>query len=374
MVNPAIFLELLKDNGIGFFTGVPDSLLKSFCACVQDSVKETNHIININEGAAIALGAGYHIATGKTPLIYMQNSGLGNATNPLLSLVDKEIYSIPMLLLIGWRGSPGLADEPQHLKQGRITLSLLDVMEIPYWTIDPQTEEIPQLLDKVFYKIRQVKAPVAIVVKKNTFEKYNPKSVDRKKLKLSRERAIQLVTEKLSEADVIVSTTGKISRELFEYRKKNARGHQRDFLTVGSMGFASQIAFGITIGKAHKNVYCFDGDGAMLMHMGNLALIGENKRKNFKHVLFNNGAHDSVGGQPTLGFNIDFLKIAENAGYKSVFRARTEEQLNQSLQDFISCDGPSLFEIQVKLGSRDDLIRPDISPKENLEMLKRFLD
>jgi phosphonopyruvate decarboxylase len=373
MITPKHFYTQLKNNGVSFFTGVPDSLLKEFCSFLTENIFEKDHIINVNEGAALSLGAGIHLATGKIPLIYMQNSGLGNIINPLLSLVDKEVYSIPMLLLIGWRGEPNVKDEPQHFKQGRVTISLLDSMEIPYKIIGPETDNISLIVNDILKEIREKKAPCAIVVKKNTFEKHFSNSNKKNEISLSREKAIKTVVGCLLHSDVVVSTTGKISRELFEYRKENKQSHSHDFLTVGSMGHASQIALGIALQSQNRNVYCFDGDGAALMHMGSLAIIGNKQCDNFKHIIFNNGAHDSVGGQPTIGFEVGFANLARTVGYQTALLAKTSDEIIKNIEIIKKSHGPAFLEIHVQKGARKDLGRPSVTPIENKVAFMDFL-
>ena len=291
MIQPQAFIEKLRQGGVEFFAGVPDSLLKNLCAYITDNVSRENNIIAANEGGAVALAAGYYLATGKTGCVYMQNSGEGNAVNPLLSLMDAEVYRMPLLLVIGWRGEPGVHDEPQHVKQGKVTLSLLETMGIPYAVLDENWEG--QVVEALRV-IQETNGIYALIVRKGTFEEYMLQRESLSSLPLSREEAIQIVVDKLKKDDIVVSTTGMISRELFEYREAKGQGHAHDFLTVGSMGHASQIALGIALQKPKRRVVVFDGDGAMLMHMGGMAIIGDYCPKNLVHIVFNNGAHDSV--------------------------------------------------------------------------------
>jgi len=365
MIQAESFFNLLQNNGIEFFTGVPDSLLKNICAFISDNVSKENHIIAANEGGAVALGAGYHLATGKVPLIYMQNSGMGNATNPLLSLVDKKVYSIPILLMIGWRGEPGIKDEPQHIKQGEVTTKLLDAMDIPYEVLPDNFGKVKIVIEKSIDYVKENNRPFAFVVKKNTFAPYELKNKIKTNFEMTREDAIKIVVDSLDDNDIIVSTTGKTSRELFEYRTELKQGHENDFLTVGSMGHTSQIALGIALKKPNRQVYCFDGDGAVIMHTGSLGIIGAAAPKNFKHIVFNNGAHDSVGGQPTIGFNTDFGKIAEGFGYKKVFKVETKHELIETFKKFSKLEGASLLEICINKGARKDLGRPTTTPSQN---------
>ena len=325
MIETEYFYKKLVESGVGFFTGVPDSLLKDFCAYITDKTEEQNHIIAVNEGTAVALACGYHLATGSIPLVYMQNSGIGNAVNPLLSLADMEVYNIPLVLVIGWRGEPGVHDEPQHVKQGKVTCSLLEAMGIPYAVLESAEEGANRQIETCFDTIKKTQSPYAFVIRKDTFAPYTLQK-EESKATMTREEAIELISS--IRDGVIVSTTGMISRELYELREKeNPASHERDFLTVGSMGHASSIALSIALQRPKLQVTCLDGDGAALMHMGAIASIGTKKPRNFCHIVFNNGAHDSVGGQPTIAPFIDLPAIARACGYVHVYQARTKEEL-----------------------------------------------
>ncbi|MEO8666059.1 MAG: phosphonopyruvate decarboxylase [Ignavibacteria bacterium] len=373
MISAKDFFEILQRNNINFYTGVPDSLLKDFCAYVTDNVSAEDHIINSNEGAAIALASGCYIATGEPALVYMQNSGLGNAINPLLSLADPEVYSIPMLLMIGWRGEPGKKDEPQHKKQGRVMLKMLEAMEIPYDIINGSSEKIDETIAGACNYIKEKNSPHALIISEGTFEEYLLQKDISSSYPLSREEAIEIILSNISANDVIVSTTGKTSREIFEYREKNEQGHQNDFLTVGSMGHCSQIGFGIALKHKEKQIFVIDGDGALIMQMGSLSVFGSEAPENFKHIVINNGAHDSVGGQPTAGFRINFPGIASANGYKLTLTAETKEQIESEFIKLKQSRGPSLLEIRVHKGARKDLGRPTVSPVENKNSLMKFL-
>ena len=370
MLDVFAFYNALTNQGIEFFTGVPDSILKGFCTYLSNH-KNENHIVAANEGGAIGLATGYHLATGKIPLVYMQNSGLGNAVNPLVSLVDSSVYSIPMLLLIGWRGEPGTNDEPQHIKQGEITLKLLDLLGIPYLMLLDSNEEaekcvkesIRRLKPQHYFNSGQIytkNRPVALIVKKYTFGLYEMRPNSIRYSKLVREEAVKTVHYSLDEYSIIVSTTGKISREVYEQRNN----FYKYFYNIGAMGHTSQIALGIARSKPDKQVYCFDGDGAAIMHMGALGIIGSSRAKNFKHIIFNNGCHDSVGGQPTCGFAISFTDIARACGYTLALQAKTEDEVKKKIQLLKLADGPAMLEIIVKKGARDNLERPKILLKE----------
>ena len=372
MIRPEFFIEALREKGIDCFAGVPDSLLKNICAYITDHFDAAHNIIAANEGAAVGLAAGHYLATGQPACVYMQNSGEGNIINPLASLTDPEVYNIPVLLLIGWRGRPGVHDEPQHVKQGKVTTGLLNVMGVNYEVLTKEEDKAAKQIDKAAKALAN-KEVFALVIEKDTFEDYKLQNVEVNDLEMSREEAIQTVAAALDEKDCIVSTTGMISRELFEYRVARDQGHERDFLTVGSMGHASQIALGIAMAKADRKVWCFDGDGAAIMHMGSMAIVANKAPKNYIHVVFNNGAHDSVGGQPTVGLKIDLPAVAKAVGYKATYSVDNKADLSVILSEAKHLEGPILVEVKVKKGNRKDLGRPTTTPIENKEALMAFL-
>lgn len=372
MLNCENFYQYLLEKNINFFTGVPDSLLKSFCSYLMDNAGQ-NHIISANEGNAIALAAGHYLASGNIALVYMQNSGIGNAINPLASLVDPEVYSIPVLMLIGWRGEPDVKDEPQHIKQGKVTTSLLEALSISYDILPSSSEEAKICLDKAYSYMQENNSPYALIVRKDTFEKYSLQNKVKNDYPVSREETIKCIVDSLSPEDIIVSTTGKASRELFEYRNYLHQEHDKDFLTVGSMGHSSSIALGIAKENKNRKVYCLDGDGALIMHMGSLAIIGLQSPKNFNHIILNNGCHESVGGQPTVGFNVDMQLLAKACGYKNVYRANSLEDIKNSLKLLKDSAGPSFLEIRINSLSREDLGRPNISPIDNKKNFIKFI-
>lgn len=373
MISPKFFIDKLGSLGIDYFAGVPDSLLKNICAYISDNMDAQHNIITANEGGAIGLATGYHLATGKIGCVYMQNSGEGNIINPLASLTDKEVYNIPVLLLIGWRGRPGVHDEPQHVKQGKITTGLLNVMGINYEVLAKDEEKASKQIEKVVSLMKATNEVYALVIEKDTFDTYTLQNIELNNFTMTREEAIQLVASATDIKDAVVGTTGMISRELFEYRESVNEGHERDFLTVGAMGHASQIALGIAMEKPERTIWCFDGDGASIMHMGSIAIVANKAPKNYVHVIFNNGAHDSVGGQPTVGLNIDFPQIAKALGYKTTFSVDTKDTLNEVLKTVKAIEGPILLEIKVKKGNRKDLGRPTTTPIQNKEALMNFL-
>ena len=373
MVRPDFFVNTLKDLGIDFYAGVPDSLLKNICAYIPDNLPAQQNIIAANEGGAMGIAAGYHLATGKIPVVYMQNSGEGNIINPLASLTDKEVYNIPILLVIGWRGRPGVKDEPQHVKQGKVTTGLLNVMGINYAILPKEESEAAKQIKIAVDYMKVTNECYAIVIEKDTFDSYKLQNAVKNDFPMTREEAIQKVAANIEDTACIVSTTGMISRELFEARTAWNQGHERDFLTVGSMGHASQIALGIALQKPERKVYCFDGDGATLMHMGNMAITASMNCKNYVHVVFNNGAHDSVGGQPTVGLKIDLCGVAKAVGYKATYSVDTMEQLETILTEMKKEEGPVFLQVCVKKGNRKDLGRPTTTPVQNKEALMAFL-
>lgn len=372
MIRPEFFIEALREKGIDCFAGVPDSLLKNICAYITDHFDAAHNIIAANEGAAVGLAAGHYLATGQPACVYMQNSGEGNIINPLASLTDPEVYNIPVLLLIGWRGRPGVHDEPQHVKQGKVTTGLLNVMGVNYEVLAKEEDKAAKQIDKAAKALAN-KEVFALVIEKDTFEDYKLQNVEVNDLEMSREEAIQTVAAELGEKDCIVSTTGMISRELFEYRVAQGQGHERDFLTVGSMGHASQIALGIAMAKPDRRVWCLDGDGAAIMHMGSMAIVANKAPKNYIHVVFNNGAHDSVGGQPTVGLKIDLPAVAKAVGYKASYSVDNKADLSGILSEAKNLEGPILVEVKVKKGNRKDLGRPTTTPIQNKEALMAFL-
>ena len=339
------FVSCLGEEGVSFFTGVPDSLLKSFCAYVTDTCGE-NHVIAANEGGAVGLAVGHYLATGKPALVYMQNSGQGNAVNPLASLADPDVYSIPMVLLVGWRGEPGVKDEPQHVKQGKVTVSLFETLGIPTEILPDDESAALELTKKMVERGVFESRPVALIVRKGLFAEYKLQNRKPDIAALPREQAIEEVLKSLPNDAVVVSTTGMISREVYETRERLGQDHSRDFLTVGSMGHAIMIALGIARSQPTRPVFCLDGDGASIMQMGNMAIAGQSGYSNLTHIVFNNAAHDSVGGQPTVGASIDLPAIAASCGYNRE-------------------GSPTFTEIKVAKGARKDLGRPKEPPQVN---------
>ena len=352
--------------GAEFYTGVPDSQLRPLCDYLMNTygTEPLHHVIAANEGNAAALAAGYHLATGKTPVVYLQNSGEGNIINPAASLLHRQVYGIPAVFVVGWRGEPGDHDEPQHIYQGAVTLRLLEDLEIAHFEIGPETEE--EAVREAMEQFRPILAEggsVAFVIGKGGLT-YEGKAIYQNSYKMTREEAVRQIARAAGE-DVVVSTTGKASRELFEFRAESGGGHSRDFLTVGSMGHASSIALGIALHRPDKRVWCLDGDGAMLMHMGAMAVIGQSCPGNLIHVVLNNGAHESVGGMPTAAGGLDLPGIARACGYPRAVTVETPEALEAALAEARARQELCLMEVKCAIGARADLGRPTATPREN---------
>ncbi len=374
MVDPEAFLAALEANGINFVAGVPDSLLSDVCGAISSKLPPDRHVIAANEGAAIGLAIGYHLATGQPGLVYLQNSGLGNAINPLASLADPAIYAIPMVLMVGWRGEmledgTQRSDEPQHVTQGRITLDQLRVLGIPYRIVDAGTT-IQDCVRATAEQARRESRPIALVVRKGTFSAYRLAG-GANAAALSREAAIAALVAALPGTVPIVSTTGMASRELFELRAAAGTGHQRDFLTVGGMGHAVSIASGIALARADAKVVCLDGDGAMLMQLG--ALTESAVLPNLVHVVLNNAAHDSVGGQPTAATRLSLTEIARSCGYSRILTAHDATTVAASVGEALEHAGSVFLEIVCRRGARGDLGRPTRTPLENKRVFMDFL-
>lgn len=371
----SVLLDECRKAGIDFYVGVPDSFLKGLCDELFDrfGTDGPSHVVAHNEGGAIGLCAGHYLATGKPALCYMQNSGLGNTVNPLTSLTDPQVYAIPCLLVVGWRGEPGVKDEPQHIKQGAVTLSQLDLLGIPYAVLSADTseEKFRDLFAGLLAALRQGKV-AALVARKGALVSDRHPAYGNDAV-LSREDAAEIILRAAAPSDCFVSTTGKLSREVFELREKLGQDHRRDFLTVGSMGHASMIALGVAESKPDRRVWCLDGDGAVMMHLGSLALIGRRAPKNLVHVVVNNGAHETVGGMPVCSGALNITALAEAAGYRRVLKAGTAESLRQALEDAAYAEGPVLLEVRCACGARKDLGRPTTTPVQNRDAFMDFL-
>lgn len=366
--------SLLKIIGADFYTGVPDSQLKALCNYLMNTygIDPQHHVIAANEGNCTALAAGYHLATGRIPVVYMQNSGEGNIINPVASLLSEKVYAIPMVFIVGWRGEPGVHDEPQHIYQGEVTIRLLEDMDIKTFIIgqDTSESEVEEVM-KAFRVLLNAGKNVAFVIRKGALT-YDEKTIYRNDNKMTREEIIQHIV-KISGEDPIVSTTGKASRELFERRVANGQSHKYDFLTVGSMGHSSSIALGVALNKPNIKIWCIDGDGAVLMHMGAMAVIGANAPQNLIHVVINNGAHETVGGMPTVAADIDLVAIAKACGYTNAISVNTFAALDKELENAKNRNELSLIEVKCSIGARDDLGRPTTTALENKENFMEYL-
>ena len=371
----SFLLDTCIGAGIDFFTGVPDSLLKALCNELYSryGTDSDTHMVAHNEGGAIALCAGHYMASGRPGLCYMQNSGIGNAVNPLASLMDPDVYSIPVLMIIGWRGEPGVKDEPQHVKQGKITVSQLELMGIPFRIISEDTsdEEFLAGFRDLLEEMNHGK-PAAFVVRKGALKSAVSPHYGNS-YTMTREKAVSHILSSSSDKDVFVCTTGKLSREVFELRESRGEDHSRDFLTVGSMGHASMIALRIAVEKPDRRVWCLDGDGATLMHLGALPVVGRRMPGNLIHVIMNNGAHETVGGMPVCSGSMNIPALAAAAGYPSVFTADSEIAVDGILKKAFVAPGPVLLEIKCACGARPDLGRPTTTPVQNRDALMEYL-
>ena len=364
MIEAKDFVRWLDEEGVNFFAGVPDSLLKEFGTYVHQELPPERHLIAANEGNAVAVAMGYHLRTGSTPLVYLQNSGIGNTVNPLLSLVDPDVYAIPMVLLVGWRGQPGVKDEPQHVKQGRVMTTMLDGMDINWTVVPTDAVEARQLVVEAIQDARERLAPHVLLVEKGTFASVSTLSKSVVDFPTREEVVVEVATA-IGTGVPIVSTTGMLSRELFEYRAQNGLDGSFDFLTVGGMGHASSIALGIGLAAPDDEVWCLDGDGALLMHMGSLGVAGDHAPRKYFHVVFNNEVHDSVGGQPTSITAVDIPALASSCGYVWTGRCETVSEVRSLIESMRAAGGPSLLEVRVRPGSRSDLGRPTRTPRES---------
>ncbi len=358
MIDQQKFHEFLENEGVKFITGVPDSLLNDFCLYASTNLPNDRHVIAANEGNAIALAVGNHIATGNVPLVYMQNSGLGNAINPLLSLTNKEVYAIPLVLLIGWRGDPEIKDHAHHKKQGELTPILLNSMGIPYKVIENDSIDYSDIIHWAVKTATELSGPTAILAKKGTLTKIKKQLPDQtqSKFEMNREIAIHCILENVPAESIFIATTGRATRELYELRNILGQNHNLDFLNVGSMGHCSSIATGIALAAKNRLIVCLDGDAAVIMHLGSLTTAGKLKPSNLLHVVLNNGVHESVGGQPSAGFIANLTKIAENSGYKTIGNSvNTKKNLEEAIKELLDTDGPKFIDIHIRQGIRSDI-------------------
>jgi phosphonopyruvate decarboxylase len=365
MISPERFVDNLAEQGVTFYTGVPDSLLKQLNAHILHALPRERHVIAANEGAAVGIAIGHYLRTAKPAVVYLQNSGFGNMVNPLLSLADPDVYGVPMVIIVGWRGQVGVKDEPQHVKQGRVMAPLLDAAELPWAVLPKDDAEAEQCVKDAVATAMERGTPYVLMVEKDTFAEPAAKPAKAVSELPSREEALTALVEAVGDNTVIVSTTGMLSRELFEYRSRTGTDGERDFLTVGGMGHASSIALGVAMAAGDREVWCFDGDGALLMHMGSAAVIADHAPAHYFHVVFNNGVHDSVGGQPTSIDKVDIAAAARAMGYRYAASTADLSTLPAQVAALREHGGPSLLELRVRPGNRADIGRPTRTPQES---------
>ncbi|MQA60877.1 MAG: phosphonopyruvate decarboxylase [Actinophytocola sp.] len=367
MIDPSHFVEHLGSQGVTLYTGVPDSLLKQLGSYIMAELPREQHIITANEGAAVAIAMGHYLRTSTPAVVYLQNSGIGNAINPLMSLADREVYGTPMIVVVGWRGRPGVKDEPQHVKQGRIMTELLDALDLPWVMLPQNPDEADAAMAAAVKTALDQHTPYVVLVEKGTFGDAGvslPEIPGTANLP-SREDALITAADAVGPDAVIVATTGMLSRELFEYRERAGLPGERDFLTVGGMGHASSIALGIALREPEREVWCFDGDGALLMHLGSLAVIADQAPPNYRHLVFNNQVHDSVGGQPTAVNVVDVAAAARALGYNYAASVSEVGSIVGAVAELRAHDGPVLLELKVRPGSRPGIGRPTRTPAQS---------
>lgn len=378
MIDPGRFVDRCAELGIELFTGVPDSLLKQLNSQILRTVPGDRHVIAANEGNCVGIAIGHHLRTGGTALVYLQNSGFGNTVNPLLSLADEEVYGVPMVLLVGWRGRAGVKDEPQHVKQGRIMAQLLDALELPWAVLPADQDEAEVQLEGAVATANERSCPYVLMVEKDTFADApagpaGPTQGPKGDETVSRESALGALVETLGDETVNVATTGMLSRELFELRERRGQDGARDFLTVGGMGHASSIALGVATSEPDREVWCLDGDGALLMHLGALPVIADHGPANLFHVVFNNGVHDSVGGQPTSISVMDVAEAARACGYRWAGSTEDPATIAHHVNHMREVGGPCLLELRVLSGNRADIGRPTRTPAQSKDAFMRAL-
>ena len=372
MIGADLFVDEIEKLGIDFFTGVPDSQLKPFTnEIISRYGVGRNNVIAANEGNAVGLASGYYIATDKPGCVYLQNSGLGNIFNPVTSLTNEEVYGIPVLYVVGWRGEPDVHDEPQHVFQGKITLQTLELLNIKAFDIhkDITVEKMSEIFNEISQRFLNRESS-ALVIRKGALENKTKVQFSNHNT-LVRESAIKKIIECIPKESLITSTTGKISRELYENRELNGEGHEKDFLTVGSMGHASSIALGQALSQKNKKIVCIDGDGAVIMHMGAMATIGAYEPVNLLHIVLDNSAHETVGGIPTISNKMDFVSIAKAVGYKEAYEVDNLNDLESVLKESVKKEKLIFIRVLVTLGSRENLGRPKEKPIDNLEKFKK---
>lgn len=365
MIDPKGLVDALAERGVDFACGVPDSLMEPLCTYLA-TLPRGRHVMAANEGAAVGLGIGHYLGTGDPALVYLQNAGIGNAINPLISLANPEVYGTPMLLLVGWRGQPGTRDEPQHMVQGRLMTPILEAADVPWTTLPPDFDDAVTCLADALQKAKDLSSPYVVLVERGTFAPYESEipANDEGSSLSSREEALVALLDATGDQGVFVATTGMLGRELYEYREQSGSFAGRDFLTVGGMGHASSIALGVALERPDREVWCLDGDGAVLMHLGSLAVVADQAPPNFHHVVFNNGVHDSVGGQPTAMRSVDLPAAARAFGYRYSSAVSDVATLGEVVAKMRAHTGPTLIDLHVRPGNREGIGRPQRSPAQ----------
>ncbi|MCR5573679.1 MAG: phosphonopyruvate decarboxylase [Bacteroidaceae bacterium] len=373
MVNQQTLFQQLDKLGVKFFTGVPDSLLNDFCLYLVNNIPDGQHVMAANEGNAIAIAAGNYMATGNIPVVYMQNSGIGNATNPLLSLTHNYVYSIPMILVIGWRGDPAINDHAQHQKQGELTPVLMKDMDIPYEILDAD-ETVVDKLAWALAKTKEISSPVALIAKKAILSQKDKKQTYADSKLMNREEAVAAVVDVLGEDAIYLGTTGRATREVHEQLKAHGVGEGHEWLNVGSMGHVSSVGLGLALAKPDKIIVVFDGDAAAVMHMGAMATNCRYKAGNMIHIVLNNGVNESVGGQPSAGYVINLTAVAEACGYRTMGHVvEAKEELQRVVRENQSDEMPLFIDVHVRQGIRSDMPKLNIDHKAQKEALMKNL-
>ena len=374
MIDQNTLFDQLNVMGLNFFTGVPDSLLNDFCLHLVNNVPDCQHIMAANEGNAIGIAAGYHMATGKIPVVYMQNSGIGNATNPLLSLTHRCVYGIPLILLIGWRGDPAIKDHAQHKKQGELTPVLMEDMDIPYQVLDAD-DTVIEKFQWAANKAKELNAPVALIAKKAILTQKEKKQEYAESPLMNREEAISAVLDVFGKDAIYLATTGRATRELHEQIMIHGFSHEIEFLNVGAMGHLSSIGLGLAVGAPNKKIVVFDGDAAAVMHMGSLATNGRYQPKNLIHIVLNNGVNESVGGQKSSGQVINLTAIAKGCGYETIPAfVESKEDLQKAVKQLAESNHLSFLDVHVRQGIRKDMPGLKIEHQHAKSALMNYLN
>lgn len=373
MVDLRQLFGVLDNKGVKFFTGVPDSLLNNFCLYLVNNVPDSQHVMAANEGNAVAIAAGHYMATGDIPVVYMQNSGIGNATNPLLSLAHDCVYGIPMILVIGWRGDPAISDHAQHKKQGELTPVLMKEMDIPYEILDDENTVVDRFVWAV-EKAKEISSPVALIAKKAVLTEKVKKQEYPESGLMNREETVSAVVDVFGNDAVYLGTTGRATREVHEQLKMHGVSEGHEWQNVGSMGHVSSVGLGIALAKPEQKVVVFDGDAAAVMHLGALATNCRYKAGNMIHIVLNNGVNESVGGQPSAGYVVNLTAIAEACGYRTPGHAvETKEELQAILKDYRKEEMPLFIDVHVRQGIRKDMPKLNIDHKAQKTALMETL-